>query len=127
MVSVDYARPAQRLVVASFNTTGTPPIDSSAAGVGPLLYGSPPETYVDVLEVHHGRIDLRFGDRADAALAGKTLSLTPFETADGEVVWLCGNEIPDVGLSPLGYIAGGPQATHLVSSIEDRYLPPSCR
>jgi prepilin-type N-terminal cleavage/methylation domain-containing protein len=126
-VSVEYARPAQHLVVAAFNAAGTPPADAAAAGIGPLLSEASIDTYYDLLEVSHGRIDLTFGERADAAIAGKTLSLTPFEAADRQIVWVCGNRAPDVGLAPLGFMAGGAQATQALSSIEDRYLPPSCR
>jgi hypothetical protein len=63
----------------------------------------------------------------DSVLAGKILSLTPFETADQNVVWVCGNEFSGVGLNPLGFAAGGPQAEQVVTAIEDRYLPPACR
>lgn len=126
-VSVEFALPAKRLVVASFEATGTPPLDSSVAGVGPLLYGSPPDTYAESLEIHDGRIDLRFGEHADSAIAGKMLSLTPFTTADGQIVWLCGNDVPGVGLSPLGFLTSGSRAVQVESAIERRYLPRSCR
>jgi hypothetical protein len=83
--------------------------------------------YLDALEVHDGRLDLRFGKSADDAITGKVLSLTPFETVDGKVVWICGNEVPGVGLQPLGFADGGPRAEQLATSIEDRYLPSTCR
>ena len=126
-MALDEAGAARRLVAAAFELNGMPPADSTAAGIDataePLLRG----TYVDSLDVVDGRIDLRFGDNADSALAGKVLSLTPFETAARDVVWVCGNEPPGLGLKPLGFAAGGPQAVQVATSIEDRYLPPACR
>jgi pilin len=83
--------------------------------------------YVDNVEVVDGRIDLRFGRAADSAIAGQVLSLTPFETADLEVVWVCGSAVPDVGLHPLGFSGGFRQAVQAPTSIERRYLPPECR
>ena len=125
--ALDEAGAARNLVIAAFEQNGVPPADSTAAGIDataePLLRG----TYVDTLSVHDGRIDLRFGAAADSTLAGKVLSLTPFETADMNIVWVCGNELPDVGLEPLGFAAGGPQAEQAATAIEDRYLPPACR
>lgn len=127
VTALDESHAARSLVVAAFEQTGMPPVDSTATGIDktaePLLRG----TYVDSVQVHNGRIDLRFGDTADSVLAGKILSLTPFETVDRDVVWICGNELPGLGLNPLGFAAGGPQAEQAATSIEDRYLPPACR
>jgi type IV pilus assembly protein PilA len=125
--TLDETGAARSLVVAAFEQKGTPPVDSTATGIDktaePLLLG----TYLDSLRVHNGRIDLLFGDAADSAIAGKMLSLTPFEAADRDVVWICGNDVPGVGLNPLGFAGGGPQAVQAATSIDDRYLPPACR
>lgn len=125
--SVEEAAAAQRLVVAAYRARGTPPQDAAATGIDGATHELLAGPYLDALEVHNGRLDLRFGSAAGGAIAGKVLSLTPFETADRQVVWLCGNETPDVGLQPLGFAAGGPQPVHVATSIEDRYLPPRCR
>ena len=82
---------------------------------------------VSVVNVVDGRIDLRYGGGADPAIAGRSLSLTPYETADLEIVWICGNRIPGPGLKPLGFSAGGRQPVQTATTIEARYLPPSCR
>jgi type IV pilus assembly protein PilA len=125
--SVVEAAPAQRLVAAAFEWKGVPPLDSTAAGIDASSRGFLAGTYVETLDVHNGRIDLRFGTRANAAISGKTLSLTPFETVDRQVIWICGNEVPGVGLNPLGFAAGGPLPVQTLTSIEARYLPPACR
>jgi hypothetical protein len=125
--SLAQAEPAQKLVVAAFENTGIPPADSAATGLDPTTRHLLGGTYIDFVEVRHGRIDLRFGERADPALAGRTLSLTPFETADQRVVWICGNEEPGVGLNPLGFAGGASQAERPTTTIEARFLPPVCR
>ena len=125
--SIEEAGPAQRLVVAAFRENGAPPADAAATGIDATARGLLSIPRVASLEVANGRIDLHFGADADAAIAGKTLSLTPFETADNEVVWVCGGRPPGVGLEPLGFAAGGAQAVAIATSIEDRYLPRSCR
>lgn len=125
--SVVQAAPAQTLVAAAFEWKGVPPPDATAAGIDASSRRFLLGTYVETLDVHNGRIDLRFGTGANAAISGKTLSLTPFETVDREVIWLCGNEAPGVGLNPLGFAAGGPLPVQTVTSIENRYLPPACR
>ena len=74
-----------------------------------------------------GRVDVRFGRNADDAIAGRTLSLTPFETADQRVVWLCGNKLPGPGLEPLGFAGGAAEPVQILTLIDVRFLPPSCR
>jgi type II secretory pathway pseudopilin PulG len=87
------------------------------------LPGSTPET----IGVSNGRIDLRFGAAAGAALRGRTISLTPYETLEREVVWVCGNRVPGVGLNPLGFLSGGRESVQIAATIEARYLPRHCR
>jgi type IV pilus assembly protein PilA len=113
-------------VAAAFRATGIPPANRPAAGLG-----SAPDPawgdYVAAVDVINGRVEIRFGRDADDAIAGRTLSMTPFETVDQRIVWLCGNKLPDVGLKPLGFAGGATQPVQVLSLIEVRYLPPSCR
>jgi type IV pilus assembly protein PilA len=117
---------ARALVTAAFEREGSPPRNAAAAGIDSMTRSLLLGTYVAALEVDNGRIDLRFGDNAATGVAGKSLSLTPFETAAGEVVWVCGNERPGVGLKPLGF-SGGVHPIQAATAIEERYLPPECR
>jgi hypothetical protein len=125
--SIVELEPAQDLVAASFEITGVPPLDAPAIGVDETMRRFLAATYVDSFKIHNGRIDVRFGARAARVIAGQTLSLTPYETADRRIVWICGNETPGVGLNPLGFAGGTAQATQGTTSIEDRFLPPVCR
>ncbi len=123
--AIALASPAVDNVTATFRRTGTPPIDEHAAGLEPIADLS--TTAVESIGVANGRIEIRFGAATDAAIAGRTLSLTPFETATLHVVWVCGNQIPGVGLNPLGFAGGAQQAVQVLTTIEARYLPPTCR
>jgi type IV pilus assembly protein PilA len=117
---------ARERVAAAFKTTGLPPRNRLAAGIDP---GRDPAwgDYVDDIDIVNGRIEIRFGRAADDAIAGRTLSMTPFETIDQRVVWMCGNRLPDVGLKPLGFAGGAPEPVQVLTPIDARYLPPSCR
>ena len=124
--SVALAARAQALVAQSFKRHGEPPADRDSALLS-HAQGKEDGPYVDSIDVVDGRIDLHFGSAANAAITGRTLSLTPFETADGEVFWICGNRIAGVGLHPLGFANGARQAVQVVTQIEPRYLPSTCR
>ena len=87
----------------------------------------PGKTVVEAVEVVDGRIDVIYGGRASPAIAGRRLSLTPYETADAHVVWICGNRAPGPGLMPLGFAGGGRQAVPIATAIEARYLTRDCR
>ena len=124
--SLTLAAHAQTQIAASFRRDGEPPADRVSAGL-PRDGTADRGAYVDSLDVVDGRIDLRFGSGADPSLAGRTLSLTPFESASRDVLWICGNRIAGVGLHPLGFANGARQAVQVVTRIEPRYLPSSCR
>jgi hypothetical protein len=113
-------------IAAASRRLGEPPADAAEAGLATEdVQGS--GQYVDSLSIIDGRIELKFGGHADPAIHGRTLSLTPFETADREIVWLCGNRVPSPGLNPLGFANGSHRAVQLLSRIDARYLPASCR
>lgn len=109
----------QDLVAAAFrNGAGVPAATDEHHSAG---------DYVESISLENGRIDLVYGNRADATISGRQLSLTPYETASLDVVWVCGNQIPGAGLHPLGFAGGGPQAVQVASTIEARFLPAACR
>ena len=87
----------------------------------------PPRSSSSPCEIFDGRIELRFGRSADAAIAGSVLSLTPFETAEQDVVWVCGNGRRASGYNPSASSAASRQATQVLTTIDTRYLPAECR
>jgi type IV pilus assembly protein PilA len=86
-----------------------------------------PTAAVSSVTIVDGRIDVLFGPLADPAIAGRRISLTPYETVDRHVVWVCGDRRPGPGLEPLGFAAGGRSAVPLATTIEPRYLSQPCR
>jgi type IV pilus assembly protein PilA len=124
--SIALARYYQDQVTRAFRRTGSPPADAASAAL-PNDDLSHAGRYVAETRIIDGRIDLVFGAEANGALVGQTLSLTPFETADQQVVWVCGSKEPGVGLQPLGFAGGGPLAVQPPTTIESRYLPSACR
>jgi type IV pilus assembly protein PilA len=124
--SVALAAPIQEHVIRAFRRMGMPPADRREAGLAPDGRDDA-AGYVASLGVVNGRVEITFADNADPAIAGSTLSLTPFETADQQIVWLCGNKIAGVGLKPLGFAGGARQAVQVLTAVEARYLPSTCR
>jgi len=124
--SIAFAAAIETRIVEAAGRLGEPPASAAEAGLAAAqIRGYGP--YVDSLSIVDGRIELKFGASADPSIRGRTLSLTPFETADREIVWLCGNRLPPPGLNPLGFANGTHQAVQLLTRIEARYLPASCR
>jgi type IV pilus assembly protein PilA len=113
-------------VTRAYRRAGSPPADGASAGFTSEHLGDTAR-YIAEIHIVDGRVDLLFGSEADGALEGRTLSLTPFETADRQVVWVCGSKAPGVGLQPLGFAGGGPLAVQPQATIEPRYLPRNCR
>jgi len=75
----------------------------------------------------NGRIDVSYGNNANAVIADKTLSLTPYQYGlAGPVDWRCGNG-RDFGWQLLGTGMGGLVAAYLPTLIDSRYLPFACR
>lgn len=113
----------RRTVEQSFRRTGTPP--ATLAELGAPLPGRP--DLLESVRVENGRVELTFSHSADPALAGQSLYLTPFETVNREIVWICGNRLPGLGLKPLGFAGGTNLAEPMATRIEPRFLPEMCR
>jgi len=125
--TVELSAPIRQDVASAFKRTGVPPRDSGEAGLPADAIGvlGP---HVASLAVSDGRIEIRFDDElAERAIAGQSLYLTPFETAGRDVVWVCGNALPGPGLEPLGFAGGARRAVQVLTTIDARYLPSSCR
>jgi type IV pilus assembly protein PilA len=121
---VQLATPWGSLVEVGFRHLGRVPAGWEELNAGPVDISS---IYVDSVQLADGRLDIVYGNEAAPAISGKRLSLTPYETADQAVVWVCGNDVPGVGLEPLGFASGGSQAVQIPATIASRYLPAGCR
>lgn len=111
-------------IVGAFKRTTTPPVDRVDAG----LSADPTDTsgtYVSQVLVMNGRIDITFGQEAHPDILNQTLSVTPYITAGGEIIWRCGKAPPPEG-QPLGH-EGENAAVYQPGNLDPRYLPSSCR
>jgi type IV pilus assembly protein PilA len=121
VAGIDHAATLEREIERIFAHSGGVPIEGWSPASPTVA------DYVDALHVFDGRIDIVYGNLAHDAITGRRLSLTPYETADLRVIWICGNEIPPPGLNPLGFASGGRQAVQIPTTVAARYLPPVCR
>jgi type IV pilus assembly protein PilA len=113
------------LVVEHWVHSGDAPPDRTAAGMS----GTATDTsgkYVSSVEVTNGVLIVTFGNDVNAAIAGLTLTMTPYEVL-GSVVWRCGNAPAPTGLSELGTAGGGNTAAYIPPTVPNEYLPAACR
>lgn len=109
-----------------FIDRGEAPINRRAAGLTQNAVDTSGK-YVTAVEIDNGRIGVTFGNDANATIAGQTLYLTPYESGDLGVVWRCGNAPAFTGLQPMGTSGGGNTAVFTATTVDDRYLPSTCR
>jgi len=109
-------------VAEAYTNDGTAPTDRTAAGMTPNATDTR-GSYVSSVAITDGRVDITFsGPRAHADIVGKTLSLTPYETLGNTLIWRCGGAAAPPGGALLN---GG--AAHLAPTVDERYLPSTCR
>jgi type IV pilus assembly protein PilA len=121
---ISFASAAKVLIVDAFSNDGLPPAGRLEAGMS----ANPADnsgSYVSQVNIVNGRIDVTFGNDAHVDIQNDTISLTPYLTAGNIVTWRCGNAPAPPG-DPLG-TGSAVVASHAAPTIEDRYLPSSCR
>ena len=110
---ISLAGNAKTPVVDAFLVRGEAPADRAQAGLSPNDTDTQ-GNYVSAVAIVNGRVDITFGNRASAQIAGETMSLTPYETVGTDVVWRCGNAERPGGPEPHGH-RGGRQCGRLGS------------
>ena len=109
-------------VADAYTNDGMAPADRTAAGMTPNATDTR-GAYVSAVEITNGRVDITFsGPRAHADIVGETLSFTPYVTAGNTFIWRCGFAAVPAGGSLLN--GGDP---HLNPTLDERYLPSTCR
>lgn len=110
---------AKKPIAEYWSFTQTFPTDNTA-----LALPAPDKivnNFIDQLTVKDGVINLTFGNRANGALKGKTLSLRPATVPDAPIVpitWVCGRAEPPSKMTVQGVDA---------TDIPETYLPMDCR
>lgn len=131
---MNLAAAAKAAVAEDFLNEGAAPTNRTDAGMTANATDTQGK-YVDQVEVANGAIIIRYGNEANAQIAGKTLGLTPYESADLSVIWRCG-AAPDPttagGATGLMGNSGGvntavlDQGTLAAANFQ-QYLPSACR
>ena len=119
---LNLAAAAKAAVSETWISTGAAPANRAAAGMSATLTDTNGK-YVQSVDVQAGEILIVFGNSANAAIAGDTLILTPFATADNSVAWRCGLANAPGSLSTIG----NGSATVANTTVLSQYLPASCR
>jgi type IV pilus assembly protein PilA len=110
---------AKAPIALAWSITGTLPIDNAAAGLPSA--DRIVSNLVSSLNVDRGAIHLTFGNKANAAIQGKTLTLRPAVIDDAPVVpvaWVCA-----AASAPQKMTLRGTDRTN----VPERYLPLNCR
>ncbi len=105
-----------------------PPINRTEAGL--TAFGTDTVgLYFYSVDVYNGTIVITYGNQASLRISGETLSLTPYESADGTIVWRCGLAPYPAGTVLMGTSAGSVVASYVAPSpgMLAKYLPPNCR
>ncbi len=128
---VNMAAGAKTPIVDAFLQRGEAPVNRFQAGMTPNSTDTQ-GNYVSAVEVVNGRLQVTFGNRASQQIDTMTLSLTPYETVDGSIIWRCGNapqptSSGGVAYDPMGTSGGGQAAAYVASSVPAQYLPSTCR
>ena len=79
--------------------------------------------YVSQIDMDNGTLVATFGLQANENIATQTLSLKPFVSANGDVIWVCGNRAEPAGAVEASSGDSGDVATTLAG----KYLPGTCR
>ena len=123
---INLAAATKAAITASFVDKGKAPANRIEAGLSTNATDSS-GTYVSQIDLTDGALVVTFGGGANTAIVGLTVTLTPYETRDLNVVWRCGYANAPVGLSELGTASGINAAAYIPPTVPEQYLPTSCR
>lgn len=113
-------------IIDSFNNNGVPPATRVAAGMTP----PPTDTsgrFVTQVVVVDGRLDVMMGNFAHGDIIGDVISFTPYMLPGGGIIWRCGAAPAPGGGAVLLTDGNGNSSAYIASTLDSRYMPPSCR
>jgi type IV pilus assembly protein PilA len=113
-------------IADAFVNHGEAPLDRLEAGMSANATDTSGK-YVKSVDVQSGVLVITFGNEANTAINGLTLTLTPYETPNLGVVWRCGLANAPAGLNPLGTAGGARAAVYIAPTLLAQYLPSACR
>lgn len=119
---INMAAGAKVPIVDAYTQSGVAPAGRIDAGLSPLATDTS-GGYVRGVEISNGQVQIEFGGPlAHQDIIGAFLYVTPYETPGNTVVWRCGNAPAPIGSA---LMQGGD--AHLPPTVNNRYLPASCR
>ena len=122
--ALSMAAGAKAPIVDAYNMSGQPAADRAAAGMTPLATDTQGK-FVSQVNIVNGRVDVTFGNDVHQDIFGETLSVTPYITGGGSIIWRCGAAaVPQNAVELTG---GGVTSAHLAPTLDTRYLPSVCR
>jgi type IV pilus assembly protein PilA len=119
------AAAAKPAVATAYLDDGRAPADRLEAGLSANATDTM-GSYVSSIDVDNGVLVVTYGNSASAVIAGLTLTLTPYTTADRTVTWRCGSSIAPTGTVELG-TGSGNAAVYIAPTVPPQYLPSNCR
>ena len=119
------AAAAKPAVATAYLDDGRAPADRLEAGLS-LNATDTMGSYVRSIDVDNGVLVVTYGNSASAVIAGLTLTLTPYTTADRTVTWRCGSSSAPTGAVELG-TGSGNAAVYVAPTVPPQYLPSNCR
>ncbi len=117
--SMKLADVAKAPIAVLWAASGTMPLDNGAAGLPPAAMIV--NNFISSIAIESGAIQVTFGNHANPALQGKTLSLRPAVIQNAKIVpvaWVCGFSEP-----PVNMVVKGLNKTNIALG----YLPLNCR
>jgi len=103
---------------------GTFPVSFTTSTTGATgdiaVAGATTGKYVTAVIVSNGAISITYGNQANAALAGKVLGMTPYLSANNDIIWVCGSSATPSGASAASGV------TAVSTTVAAQYLPTSC-
>ena len=106
---------ALKTAVAEFRADrGTWPATNAALGITNPVSG----TYVSSVVNTSGVLLITYGNNANTAIAGSTMTLVAATNANGDIAWVCGDRA-----APTGFTPAGTGATTVLA----KYRPSNCR
>ncbi|MEM7282617.1 MAG: pilin [Pseudomonadota bacterium] len=103
-----------------FQDRGTLPADIAALGILNPSSGK----YVSAVTVGGGVITIDYGEQANTNIAPEFLSLVPWQSNNGDIIWVCGGRAqPGTALAIAGV---GANLTSFAAGTY-KYLPSSCK
>ncbi len=119
LAAIPLSDAAKEPIAAQWKALKTLPADNAEAGLP--TPDKVVSNFISVLEVKEGVIHMTFGNKANAKLQGKMLSIRPAVIEESQAVpiaWVCGNAKAPDKMTVLG---------DNKTDIESKYLPFACR